>query len=564
MHRRQLLGGLFAPVAVVPLVKPALALGASPTPALPVLTDGPMGQLPVAVRNQGMGKTDASGFVALFPLQPGALQVWVDTVRGAPSYNGLSPYPGFMMNGTGPHQQIGATGQGPARAGYGPKSTYTDALNSVPSTSEGVGHQFFFAEGQSFTLDTLGRHIFTYYGAGATYPVCFQSFDPTDPLNVRKHGRAGTGSRGPRPIWQQGTGQFPQNNNGSAFDYGGWAFRGIEWRSIGDGQYPSWFGQNNNLLFENIAFNNVQITLESDIMLSSGYSTNNIMRFCSSYGQYDTTGGHISGIFSAYTNLTVEDCVFWHCGWKVGVSRDTPVSQGGPDIYKHCVYLDNHRGTTSTVRRNVIVDGSAGGLSLRGNHVCHHNVIIDCPTPDIMSGGSDSDTESPNGVTQQAFCQLVMGGADINSSQPRMMGFRCSDGTIASYYAYSLYINNPGYGQVNNVWIQVQNEIPAQITNIGFYHNRAYAFAPDAKRMILSTINGGSMASINVYADVDNLTSATSRLTNNEIYAKVGYSSKDALVQAMISDPSKNWAYAIMLAAGNGFGFNFNCTGPFG
>jgi hypothetical protein len=196
--------------------------------------------------------------------------------------------------------------------------------------------------------------------------------------------------------------------------------------------------------------------------------------------------------------------------------------------------------------------------------MCHHNVIIDCPTPDFKSGGSDTDSQSPNGVTQQAFCHLVMGGADISSTQPRMQGFRSSDGTLSSYYAYSLYINNPGYGQVNNIWLQVQNEIPTQISNTGFYHNRAYAFAPDSRRLILGTVDSGSISSINIYADVDNLTSATSPMTNDAIYAQAGYPSKDALVQAMIADPSQTWAYKLLAAAGNGFAFNFNYSLPFG
>lgn len=557
MQRRELLGGLCATVGMGALMRPGMAWSAGTT-SPPGMIGGPMGSLPLLSRSQGMGRTDASGFVVSFPLQDGGLQLWIDTMQGSAAYNGLSPYPGFMMNGSGPNQQSGATGPGPANVAYGPKSTYADALNSIPGNTEGIGHQFFFAEGQTFVLDNIYRHTFTFYGHGATNPTCMQSFDPADPLNTAKHGRAGTGNRGPRPIWVVGTGEFPQNANIATFDYGGWAFRGLEYRSPGNGQYVTWGGQNNNLLWENVVFNNVQITLESNIAQTSGYSSNNILRMCSSFGQYDVGGSHICGIFSAYTNLTIEDCVFWHCGWKVGASRDTPVSQGGPDIYKHCVYLDNHRGTTSVLRRNVMVDGSASGLSLRGNHQCHHNVIIDCPTPDFMSGGSGSDTESPSGVTQQAYCQLVMGGADINSGTPRSLGFRTSDGTPSSYYAYSLYINNPGYGQVNNAWLTVQNAIPAQISNIGFYHNRAYAFAPDARRLVQSTADGGSLSSINVYADVDNVTSASSPITNDAIYAQVGFPGKDNLVQAMISDPSQSWAYRILLAAGQGCNFNFN------
>jgi hypothetical protein len=568
MNRRQLLGGFFATVGTSALMRPdmawSLTLPVSLPVSLPGIISGVIGALPIAIRDQGMGRTDAFGFVAYFPLQSGAMQIWIDTAQGSTSYNGQSPYPGFMMNGTGPNFQVGATGPGPANSAYGPKNSYAAGLAAVPESTEGMGHQFFFAEGQRFVLDRIylsasyWRDAYSFYGHGAAYPACFQSYDPADPLNITKHGRAGTGSRGARPIWTLGTTTFPQNTIGSTFDYGGWAFRGIEFLSEGNGQGITWGGQSNNVLYENVTFNNVGLTIEDNISLPAGMGLNNIVRLCTSYGQYDVNGSNACGIFSAYTNLTVEDCVFWHNGWKVGASRDTPVEEGGPNIYKHCVYLDNHRGSSSTVRRNVLVDGSAGGLSLRGNHLCHHNVIIDCPTPDIMSGGSGSDIESPDGVTQQSYCQLIMGGADISSSQPRCIGYRSSDGTPNSFYAYNLYVNNPGYGQVNNQWLLMQNEIPSQISNMGFYHNRAYAFAPPAKRLTLSAVGGGSVSSINVYADVDNQIFASSPMTNDAIYAAVGFSGKDAIVQAMIKDATQNWAARLLLAAGAGFAFNFN------
>ncbi len=81
---------------------------------------------------------------------------------------------------------------------------------------------------------------------------------------------------------------------------------------------------------------------------------------------------------------------------------------------------------------------------------------------------------------------------------------------------------------------------------------------------MISTIKGGNISAINVYADVDNLNYTKSPMTNDAIYARVGYKNKDTLVQAMIKDPSKNWAYAILLAAGNGFSFNFNFSLPVG
>jgi len=464
------------------------------------------------------------------------------------------------MNGTGAHHQLGATGRGPADKAFGPKASYVDAMNSVPvSYPGGEGHQFFFAEGQSFVVDRINGGVPYYHGIGASYPVCFQSYDPHDPLNIARHGRAGTGSQGARPVWTLGTGAWPFNPRTDAVDYGGWVFRGLEWRSTGNGQYVNWTGCQNNILFEGMVFNNIGLVLE-DINTNAGYTTssNNIVRLCSSYGQYDTAGSHMCGIYSTAVNLTIEDCVFWHCGWKVGVTRDTPVSGGGPDMFKHCLYLHNGLGTVSNIRRNVLIDGSSSGLSLRGSHVCHHNVIIDCPTPDGGSGGSVSDTESPNGVSQRAYCQLIIGGADISTALPRCQGFCSSDGTADSYYAYSLYANNPGYGQVNNQWLQVQNKVAAQISSMGFYHNRAYAFAPPAKRLMITATSTGSTSSIAITADTDNLVSTTSPMSNAQLYAAIGYTSKQAMINAMIADPTASWAYGLLAAASAGFQFNFN------
>ena len=141
-----------------------------------------------------------------------------------------------------------------------------------------------------------------------------------------------------------------------------------------------------------------------------------------------------------------------------------------------------------------------------------------------------------------------------------MMGFSSSDGTPDSYYAYSLYANNPGYGRVNNQWLQVQNKVAAQISHIGFYHNRAYAFAPPAVRLVKSATSTGSLSSIDITADTDNLVSTTSPMSNAQIYAAIGYSSKQAMINAMIADPTTPWAYGLLAAASAGFRFNFNYT----
>lgn len=556
IDRRNIIKGILA-TASLSAVAVSL-VGQSASAQISGLSDS-FNDLPSPDRDEGMGITDPSGFVAYFPLRSvGAKQVWANTVTGSSSYNGLSPYPGYQLNGSGPSHQNNATGRGAPNKLFGPKATYVDTMNSITVTN-GEGNQFFFAEGQTFVIDKLKSGIMYYHGIGAAYPACFQSYDPNDPLNVTKYGRAGTGSQGARPIWQLGTGTWPGNSRGDAVDYGGWVFRGLQWRSAGNGQTSNWTYCQNNMLFEGMIFNNLQLVLQNtNPHLGFETASNIIVRLCASYGQYDTQGSHMCGIYSAFINLTIEDCIFWHCGWKVGVLRDTPVSAGGPDIFKHCLYMHNGSGTTSLIRRNVLIDGSASGLSLRGNHVCHHNVIIDCPTADFKSGGSGSDGESPNGVSQHTCCQMVIGGADINSALPRMQGFSSSDGTADSYYAYSLYANNPGYGRVNNFWMAIQNNISTQVSHMGIYHNRAYAYALTSKRLTLASSYYGSKSSIQVSADSDNAIYNTSPMTNENLYAAIGYSNKQAMINAMISKPTSSWAYKLLAAAAEGFAFDFN------
>ena len=513
--------------------------------------------LPPVTWNQGMGATDASGFVAQFPLRNyGARQVWVNTATGSPNYNGMSPYPGYQMNGTGPNYQLGATGPGQQNNAFGPKATFVDALNAITPTISGEGNQFFFAEGQSFVLDATKTYISWYKGIGATYPVCFQSYAPSDPLNVAKHGRAGTAGHGARPIFTLGTGVWPCNPRGETVDHGGWVFRGLEFLSKGDGQALNFVYCQNNMLFENMVFNNIQLVLENSLPNTAQFagfttSANNIMRMCASYGQWASNGSHAQGIYGGNTVMTIEDCIFWHNGWKVGASRDDTDAAGGPDIFKHAIYFHS----TLTARRNVIMDASAAGFSLRGDHVVHHNVIIDCPTPDFKSGGSGSDLESPSGVSQHDYCNMVLGGADINSTPggSRNQGFACSDGTPDSYMMYCLYANTPKYGIGNNFWMAVQDNIAAQITHVTLKGNRAYAFAPPAQRLRF----GGPATSIQCI-DTDNVLSIASPMTNAQIYAAIGFANKQAMVNAMIADPTQPWAYALLAAAGKGFNFNFN------
>jgi len=136
MHRRQLLGGLLATASWTPMGR-SIDTNSRDKPLR--LVPGHDGVLPRADRNQGMGTTDAAGFGIQFPLRAqGAKQVWVDTVAGSWSCNGLSPYPGYRMNGAGAHYQVGASGRGASDKAFGPKATYKSG-GSVADTESPNG-----------------------------------------------------------------------------------------------------------------------------------------------------------------------------------------------------------------------------------------------------------------------------------------------------------------------------------------------------------------------------------------------------------------------------------------
>ena len=539
------------------------------------LTVFPAVTLPAVTYDQGMGATDANGFVASFPFMPGtgpAKQIWLDTEAGTDLYNCLSPYPGYAMDGTGINSQLGAKGRGIANSSYGPCSDFFKALHSAQTGTgpySGFGtipNQFFFAEGQTFVLNVNTSHSWNFYGSGsAVAPTCFQSYDTADPLNLQTHGRAGTAGRGARPVWIMGSGptSWPGLTNGHAQDFGGYAFRGLEFRDSRDttaGAGVSYVACQHNMLFENMILNGTQLTLQN-ANSNPGFnvSLNNIIRKSALIGAWTSTY-RAQGIFAAATNLTIEDSVFYHNGWMRGLTRAATAAMGGGTIFNQAIYVDGAAGgivgrVILKAHRLVIVDPAAGGFSPRTDHIIHHNVMIDCPDPEIKGGGSASNAESPNGCIQSSWSQLMMGGADISTNLPRMQGFTAQNGVRGrAFYKHSLAVNNPGFGQVNNLWLCAVNSQAPYPTYMEMEHNRAYAFAPASKRLFTSVVPGGTLN----YTDIDNISSDTSPMTNAQIYAAIGFADKQSFINSMVADPTRPWAYMLLQAAATGFNFDFN------
>ncbi len=579
LTRRELLGTTGLCLAGGALLGKVEFLSASAGPA-GIAHATPMPSLPAPTYNQAMGQTDASGFVASFPFQGGsATQVWCDTANGSSSYNGFSPYPGRRMNGHGKHSQIGATGPGPADTAYGPAIDLATILSNN-SLAQGVGNQFFFAEGQTFKLNKLsGWGWALYHGNGAAFPSCWQSYDDADPLNTAKHGRAGTAGRGARPRWTIGTGEYPGVPRGDFRDYTGWALRGLHLVG-GDGAGA---GLPAPCLWENCVFDQVSCGPGGPMNVSwiNPAVDANIVRFCSLYGQFTASQSHACGIFSSFSNLTVEDCIFWHCGWPLamGETRDS-TTPGHPDMFKHAIYAHLGLGTWAVQRRNVIVDSSAGGFSNRGNHLTHHNVLIDNPTPDFNGGASSANQESATGVTGITYAELMLGGADIAPGTPRSAGVLMTCHTAGSVLAHCLAAQSSSYGRMNNSWIMSGGSGAEGIPSfLGIHDNAAYHYAPSPLNgpngldgIRIQTGNPPSPLEFFLTDDTNNVNHQAASPMDfaasgeskpyQPLITAIGYPSKAALIAAMIADPSQPWAYRLIAAASTAFGWNADHTLP--
>ena len=336
-----------------------LRLGGGGFLALAGGATNPFPYLPTPVYDTGMGIPGVTGYIAAPALDQTARngkyaqQIWVDSIHGSDSNNGLSPYSGYEMNGTGPGTggspcQWGATGQGTANAAFGPVATYAKALNIAQTgtggTTGGLANQFYFAEGGSYPCASITNPFQKYAGYSISNPACFQSYDPNDPLNSSKYGMAGTsyGGGGGRPLFTVSTGNFPGiialSGGTQGTQWNNWLLRGLNFSDTStNSPNASWVGSNSNMLFENMVWNQVVPVWQT---LDNVYNTSNniIVRRCVSMGQYADNGAHQCGTFLAQASVTFEDSIFYHNGWSTAATRAVGSSAGGGDIFKHSIY----------------------------------------------------------------------------------------------------------------------------------------------------------------------------------------------------------------------------------
>ena len=420
----------------------------------------------------------------------------------------------------------------------------------------GNGDQLLIAEETSYSegLTNLQGQM----GYSAQYPTVIQSYDPADPTNEAKYGHAGQGRR---PVVNTGGTNSQQlsccGSNANQF----LAIRGLDFNP---GDKPDmnvqFVSTANYILIENNIFRYTGLGFDIG---ASPRAAHHVIRHNSFYGMWSPSA-HVGGIYDAGTDgLVVEDNVFWHVGWKLGVSRDADVTQGGPTVFRHPVYAQtNDNGIL--VRRNLFMDGAADGGSLRGGAITFtENVSIDNPVGVGVGGGVNYNVENPNGVDIEVSYNAFLGDADLNSTNPRGMAIVAANGRQGSSAHHNLIARSRDVNAVNVTAFHTQSDYADKPSYMSYDYNLVYQWAAASQ---VYGIGGAAGAEFPTYNNNvwDALTSGTNAnigsksfpnpLTSPQLFGALGCTDKAGCATQMIENPELGWGIKARALLWQGYG----------
>ena len=423
----------------------------------------------------------------------------------------------------------------------------------VACVAAGSGDQVLIAEGTRYAeaLPWLSYKG----GFDAGHPTVIESYDPSDPMNDAKYGRGD--QRGARPVLTA-----PQALiSGAAASF--IAIRGLDFNPGNVADASLMFrGQISYLLIEN---NLLRYTGISYDHADAAHGTHLVIRNNSLYGQWNTVG-RTGGVYAdGVDGVTLEDNVIYHAGWKIGVSRDTDLTLGGPTMFSHPIYLQT--GTTGgLVRRNLIMDGAADGGIARGDILWTENVTIRCPSGTGLGGGPTYTLDRPNGVSIEASYNLSLAAIDMTSTDKRGYGYTTSNGIAGSRVHHNLLIFNTVENEVGGNANTFSNSAPLDAPSyMAFEDNVSFNWTQPGGTYFTQT---GTLAGQvhtsydrNKWDDAASGTNTSSRLavlptayTEAALYAAVGYADYNALIADMIEHPEKHVQRTFRTLAFTGYG----------
>lgn len=448
------------------------------------------------------------------------------------------------------------------------------------------GDHLMLPEGSTLT-DSIGGTCcwsftnFSTTGATAQYPYAVLSYDPADPTNTAKYGRA-VGSA--MPVLQLTDTPTLQSPSGSA---GYLAVQGLEikgrssqlaYRSdglqFGAGLYNPRF-----IIFQNVRFNKSSATFTGagNILFSK-------TSFINGSGIYAAPNSNGS---TECRDLAFQDLIMVHNGWDIGASRYDTVANGSAQVFTHSFYI--HAGCSNIfMDRIVSIDSSNEGITSRSGFIGSQFVSIDAPAGIGFSGFSTTLAEQPGGFFSQLDDAAVIGSSIIDSTHPAAGGL-FFEGMLTGSYARNIALfddpNSDNTVVSYNRKFDAQGEVPSFMLldkistwNFGYSNYGANAGAigyidsqfPTRQHLTLTnsvfqnTITPTTSYSSPTFTNEtwtstlgsSSATGNTSRSaapagykTKNQILSALGFSSKAAFANTAAFRPDLPWAGAVLTQA---------------
>jgi hypothetical protein len=477
----------------------------SPTPLIPPFT-----REAATVRDARIGSGLSVNGRAILPLGAGSKRVWLDT-KAAAGGNGRSHATAYKRE--------------------------TDAYAALLG-----GDQLMIASDSVLTVP-LGQ-IRGLSGRSAVFPTVVQSYDRSAPNDAGRHGLLSN------RVSYRGATTF-LGSTGSMVSY--FALRGIRLdHAAAKSRLAYAFSAGVNwLLIEQCAFIAAQLGLNAIVP-----TTAHVIRETSFQGQWSGTS-HAQGLYtSANYDTVIEDCIFHHCGWRMGVTRSATAAAGGPTIFNHAIYAAVHSG--GIVRRCVFVEPSSHGAQLRGNWHSHDNVFIACPLALLHGGGTTYAFDAPGGVMALSYRNVITTAQDISPTSVRGFGIQVANTRQGSVVEQTLAVG-PGAGHTYAAFAASAatglgyEPNPTRIVfqrNTNDWSAQGYKQGPDfasgwPNRVFLTDRNNIVTTDRRVYTNAarDGLWAAQT----------LGFASISELGFGMVADPGRSWAITIANYIRRGF-----------
>lgn len=308
----------------------------------------------------GHSVDQATGLTNLV-LHPSARRVWVNSISGSQSNDGLTPATA--------RQSVRAPGIGTSNTA----SAYEMIRNGmgdhlmISSNSIINGGDFFFNQSGS-------RSLASKTGLSAQYPIVITSYDVSDPSNEAMYGilRPNISADGATPF---------SHTTGEGGKY--YIIRGFD---MGATRGPMGL---NTIRIENIHYENMKF---GDFVINTDESVKRSMRFCTSRGPFSSGMGiGPSGTHSADQFGEVkEGCVFTHSGWNTDrLLGFDGAGNGGATIYNHGDYQSIPTRFAGTFM-SIYDEASATGAQYRSGIRIDRVTFTRCPISLQLGGGNDN------------------------------------------------------------------------------------------------------------------------------------------------------------------------------